>query len=52
MAPDDQSHFNAFIVTMDYDKLSSLSEKYDAKPTIKAAKKAGLENFFGDEEDE
>jgi len=52
MAPDDQSHFNAFIVTMDYDKLSSLSEKYDAKPTTKATKKAGLENFFGDEEDE
>jgi hypothetical protein len=52
MAPDDQSHFNAFIVTMDYDKLSSLSEKYDAKPTTKIAEKAGLENFFGDEENE
>jgi hypothetical protein len=52
MAPDDQSHFNAYIVTMDFDKLSNLSEKYEAKTIKKADKKTGLEKFFGDEEDE
>lgn len=52
MAPDDQSHFNAYIVTMDFEKLASLSEKYDAKPTTKTKKKAGLEKFFGDEDNE
>jgi DNA-directed RNA polymerase specialized sigma24 family protein len=51
MAPDDQSHFNAFMVTMDMDKLSALSEKYEAKTTVKATKKKGLENFFGDEDE-
>jgi DNA-directed RNA polymerase specialized sigma24 family protein len=49
MAPDDQSHFNAFITTMDMDKLSALSEKYETKTTSKASKKKGLEKFFGDE---
>jgi DNA-directed RNA polymerase specialized sigma24 family protein len=51
MAPDDQSHFNAFMVTMDMDKLSALSEKYEAKATTKATKKKGLEKFFGDEDE-
>lgn len=49
MAPDDQSHFNAYIVNMDFDKLSALSEKYEAKATSKSNKKKGLEKFFGDE---
>jgi hypothetical protein len=49
MSPDDQSHFNAFMMTMDMDKLSALSEKYEAKSKTKTAKKKGLEQFFGDE---
>lgn len=52
MAPDDQSHFNALIMTMDFDKLSVLSEKYDAKTTVSPSKKKGLEKFFGEEENE
>jgi hypothetical protein len=51
MAPDDQSHFNAFMLTMDMDKLSVLSEKYETKSVTKAIKKKGLENFFGDEDE-
>lgn len=53
MAPDDQSHFQAMVVTMDYDKLSALSEKYDAKTTAKKTKKKkGIEKFIGDDEDD
>jgi hypothetical protein len=36
---------------MDMDKLSTLSEKYEAKTTTKATKKKGLEKFFGDEDE-
>jgi hypothetical protein len=39
------------MVTMDMDKLSALSEKYEAKAATKATKKKGLENFFGDEDE-
>ena len=52
MAPDDQSHFNAVILTMDMDKLAVMSEKYDIKQKEKKpAKKKGVEKFI-DPEDE
>jgi hypothetical protein len=55
MAPDDQSHFNAVMLTMDMDKLQSMSEKYDTKQSEKKAqnkKKKGLEKFIGDEDEQ
>lgn len=54
MAPDDQSHFNAYVVTMDYDKLSSMADKYETKQTAKkAAKKpSGVEKFIKDDDNE
>lgn len=52
MAPDDQTHFNAMVLTMDMDKLQTLSEKYDAKQTQKKTqRKKGLEKFIGDEDE-
>lgn len=53
LAPDDMSHFNAVMMTMDMDKLAVLSEKYDTKQTQKKAKKKkGLEKFIGDEDEQ
>ncbi len=53
MAPDDQSHFQAMVVTMDYDKLATLSEKYGAKQTAKKdKKKKGIEKFIGDDDEQ
>jgi hypothetical protein len=55
MAPDDQSHFNAVMLTMDMDKLQTMSEKYDTKQSEKKAqnkKKKGLEKFIGDEDEQ
>lgn len=53
MAPDDQSHFNAVMLTMDMDKLAAMSEKYDAKEKQKKVrKKKGLEKFIGDEDEQ
>jgi hypothetical protein len=53
MAPDDQTHFNAVMLTMDMDKLQAMSEKYDAKQTQKKTrKKKGLEKFIGDEDEQ
>jgi len=53
LAPDDQSHFNAVLLTMDHDKLRAMTEKYDAKQAIKKpAKKKGLEKFIGDEDEQ
>lgn len=50
MAPDDQSHFNAFVVTMDYEKLASMSEKFETKQQAKkAVRKSGIEKFIGDD---
>lgn len=50
MSPDDASHFQAVVVTMDYDKLANLSEKYETKQSSKkAAKKTGVEKFLGDD---
>lgn len=48
MAPDDQSHFNAFVVTLDYDKLTTLSEKFETKQAAKKVPKkpAGVEKFI------
>lgn len=51
LAPDDQSHFQALVVTMDYDKLATLSEKYETKQTAKKSKKTGVEKFIGDDDD-
>lgn len=52
LAPDDVAHFNAVVMTMDYDKLSSLSEKYGAKQAAKkVAKKKGVEIFIKDEDE-
>lgn len=52
MAPDDASHFQAVVVTMDYDKLATLSEKYDSKQTAKKPKKPkGVEKFIGDDDE-
>jgi hypothetical protein len=53
MAPDDQSHFNAVILTMDMDKLQAMSEKYDTKQSAKKPKKKkGVEKFIGDEDEQ
>ncbi len=54
MAPDDQSQFNAFVVTMDYEKLATLSEKYETKQAAKKAPKkaTGVEKFIKDEDNE
>jgi aminopeptidase C len=53
LAPDDQSHFNAVLLTMDHDKLRAMSEKYDAKQIAKKpGKKKGLEKFIGDEDEQ
>ena len=53
LAPDDQSHFNAVLLTMDHDKLRAMTEKYDAKQAIKKPlKKKGLEKFIGDEDEQ
>lgn len=53
MAPDDQSHFNAVMLSMDMDKLAAMSEKYDAKEKQKKVrKKKGLEKFIGDEDEQ
>jgi hypothetical protein len=52
MAPDDQSHFNAVVLTMDMDKLQAMSKRYDPKPKLtekKSPKKKGIEKFIGDE---
>lgn len=52
MAPDDQSHFQAMVLTMDMDKLAALSEKYDAKQNAKKTqRKKGLEKFIGDDDE-
>jgi hypothetical protein len=52
MSPDDQSHFQAFVVTMDYEKLATMSEKYETKQTAKkVVKKSGIEKFIGDEDE-
>lgn len=53
MAPDDASHFQAVVVTMDYDKLANLSEKYETKQNAKkASKKTGVEKFIGDDDEQ
>lgn len=55
MAPDDQSHFNAVILTMDMEKLQAMSNRYDPKPKStekKPRKKKGLEKFIGDENEQ
>lgn len=52
LAPDDLSHFNAVMLSMDMDKLQAMTEKYDAKQTQKKTrKKKGLEKFIGDEDE-
>lgn len=53
MAPDDQTHFNAVVMTMDFEKLSKLSDKYEVKQTAKkAVKKKGLDKFIEEEDNE
>jgi hypothetical protein len=54
MAPDDQSHFNAVLLTMDHEKLRAMSERYDTKQTVdkKPVKKKGIEKFIGDEDEQ
>lgn len=53
MAPDDLSHFNAVMVTMDMEKLANMSEKYDTKQIAKKIKrKKGVEKFIGDENEQ
>lgn len=58
MSPDDASHFHAVVVTMDYDKLATLSEKYESKQTAKKAAKKTLkktdgeiDKFIGDDDE-
>lgn len=52
MAPDDASHFNAVMLSMDMDKLAVMTEKYDAKQiTKKVQKQKGLEKFIGDDDE-
>lgn len=53
LAPGDQTHFNAVLLTMDVDKLAAMSERYDSKQTQKKTKKKkGLEKFIGDEDEQ
>jgi len=53
MSPDDASHFHSVVVTMDYDKLANLSEKYETKQNAKkAGKKTGVEKFIGDDDEQ
>lgn len=52
LSPDDLSHFNAMIVTMDMDKLNDLTEKYDAKQAAKRQKrKKGIDKFIGEDDE-
>lgn len=52
LAPDDAAHFNAAVMTMDYDKLANLSEKYETKQASKkTSKKKGVEKFIKDEDE-
>lgn len=51
MAPDDASHFHAVVATMDYDKLTTMSQRYEAKQKEKkTTKKTGIDKFVPDEE--
>lgn len=54
MSPDDASHFHAVVVTMDYDKLATLSERFETKQNAKkaASKKTGVEKFIGDDDEQ
>ena len=45
MPPEDQSHFQAVVVTMDMEKLQTMSDRYETKQNEKKVKKAGLELF-------
>lgn len=53
MAPDDATHFHAYVMTMDYDKLAALADKYETKASAKkaAAKKTGLDKFIGEDDE-
>lgn len=50
MSPEDSSHFDAFVKTLDYEKLNAMANRYEKKPKAakKVTKKKGLENFIGD----
>lgn len=50
MSPGDATHFQAVVKTMDYDKLSALSIKYEKRQNEKKinAKKVGVEKFTGE----
>lgn len=52
MSPDDASHFHAVVVTMDYDKLANLSEKYETKQKEKKTTKKGVEKYIGDDDEQ
>lgn len=49
MAPDDESHFQTFITSMDYSKMEALVDRFETQPNIKKAKKKGIEKFIEDE---
>lgn len=52
LAPDDASHFQVAISSMmDEDKFTTLREKYDKKPSLRKAKKKGVEKLIGDEDE-
>jgi len=48
MAPDDASHFNAAMQSVDYDKMTAMAERYQGKIKKKKVKKSGIENFIGE----
>lgn len=51
MSPDDASHFHTVFASMDFDKLSAMSAKYESKQdSKKKKKKQGVEKFIGDDE--
>lgn len=54
MPSDDQAHFQAFLNSMDYDKLAALSDKFETKQPVKKAprKKKGVEKFMAEDTDE
>ena len=52
ISQEDETQFQAFLDHIDYDKISPLIEKFEAKAEKKKQPKKGVEVFFDDEESE
>ena len=51
MPGEDQAHFNVVIQTLDYDKLSSMSERYEKKKDPAKKKKGPIDKFVEEDTD-